>query len=243
MQYIKLWSRSFTKWLNFLKSRSEMKSEYRLKTERYVGTTIDSAGIQMYLLKLMNLRRNAKVLEVGCGALHAAEHLVPFLKRRNYVGIDPNEWLRKPRLKSIRWRILLLLKRPRFLSNSSFSALSTGISFDYVLSHSVLSHAASFQLESFLKNISASLKTGGFILASIRLAEGNRFGSLGSPDNRDTNSQTWVYPGVTFFEFQTVKDMAEKWGYHCEIVPEFTAIMVNVRPEEFHDWLIFRKLI
>lgn len=242
MQYIKLRLSSFLKELNLLKLRSAMQVQHKIETQRYVGTTIESARVQFSLLKLMNLRRNAKVLEVGCGALHAAEHVVPFLKRGNYVGIDPNDWLREPRLKSIRWRILLLLKRPRFLSNSTFSAMSTGITFDYVLSHSVLSHAANFQLEMFLKNISPILKSGGFILASIRLADGNQFGSLGSPDKRNTNSQTWVYPGVTYFEFSTVQYLAEKWGYHCEIVPEFTAIMVNVRPEEFHDWLIFKKL-
>ena len=114
--------------------------------------------------------------------------------------------------------------------------MSTGITFDYVLSHSVLSHAANFQLEMFLKNISPILESGGCIRASIRLVDGNQFGSLGSPDKRNTNSQTWVYPGVTYFEFQTVQYLAEKWGYHCEIVPELTAIMVNIRPQEFHDW-------
>ena len=113
MQYIKLRLSSFSKELNLLKLRSAIQVQHKMKIQRYVGTTIESARVQFSMLKLMNLRRNAKVLEVGCGALHAAEHLVPFLKRGHYVGIDSNDWLREPRLKSIRWRILLLLKRPR----------------------------------------------------------------------------------------------------------------------------------
>lgn len=49
-----------------------------------------------------------------------------------------------------------------------------------MLSHSVLSHAAHWQLGEFLANVGVVLAPGGVILASLRLAERNAYGSAGS---------------------------------------------------------------
>src|ERR1700686_3819341 len=102
-------------------------------------------------------------------------------------------------MKNQKVRQLVKKKRARFLSVEDFDASQLRIQFDFVFSHSVLSHCAHWQLEVFLKNICKVLAPDGRILASIRLSEGNPHGSTGTPDGQDSRDATWQYPGVSWF--------------------------------------------
>lgn len=173
----------------------------------FVGTDQVSGQIQFELLQREGCKPGSKVLEIGCGNLHAGVPIIQFLEKGSYVGIDPNEWLRQSRMKDPSVRKLVGDKQARFLSRDDFDASSLQMKFDFVLSHSVLSHCAHWQLEQYLQNASKVLAPGGRIVASIRLAEGNAYGSTGSPDKRDSMSETWQYPGVSWFELATVKKL------------------------------------
>jgi SAM-dependent methyltransferase len=100
-------------------------------------------------------------LEIGCGRLHAGIPLMQYLDKGNYVGVDPNEWLRQTAIKNRHVRQVIEEKQPRFLSVDDFDASELGIKFDLVLSHSVLSHCAHWQLEIFLRNVGKVLAPGG----------------------------------------------------------------------------------
>jgi cyclopropane fatty-acyl-phospholipid synthase-like methyltransferase len=104
------------------------------------------------------------VLEIGCGCLHAGIPLIQYLEKGNYAGVDPNEWLRQKAMKKRYVRQLVKNKQARFLSVEDFDASELGIKFDFVLSHSVLSHCAHWQLEQFLRNIAKVLTPQGRIL-------------------------------------------------------------------------------
>jgi len=124
---------------------------------------------------------------------------------------------------------------------TDFDAGSLGMKFDYILAHSILSHAAHRQLGQFLENSAKVLAPSGKIVASIRLAEGNKWGSAGSPDKDDSRCAEWQYPGVSFFKKSTVLDAAEACGLEATHKPEYTEFYVNRRPEEHHDWFVFKK--
>jgi cyclopropane fatty-acyl-phospholipid synthase-like methyltransferase len=179
------------------------------------------------------------VLEVGCGCLNAGIHLIQYLEKGNYVGIDPNKWLRETAMKNRHVRQIVEEKHPRFLSVDNFDASELGIKFDRVLSHSVLSHCAHWQLEEFLRNVGKVLAPEGRILASIRLAEGNAYGSSGTPDKKDSMHQKWEYPGVTFFTLATIIKTADTLGLTAIHIPEYTEFYTKARPDEFHDWFLF----
>jgi hypothetical protein len=138
-------------------------------------------------------------------------------------------------------RKLVEHKRPQFLSGEDFDASELGMKFDYVLSHSILSHAAHWQLEPFFQKSAAVLASDGKILASIRLAEGNAFGSPGSADRRDSRYGEWQYPGVSFFTLDTVERAAAAAGLKARVKPEYTALLTARRPAEFHDWLLVTR--
>jgi cyclopropane fatty-acyl-phospholipid synthase-like methyltransferase len=208
---------------------------------KYVKTDETSGRLQFELLKQEGCQPSSRVLEVGCGCLHAGVHLMQYLNRGGYAGIDPNSWLINDAIKQPAIQRLVEAKQPQFLFRTDFDAGSLNQTFDYVLSHSVLSHAAHWQLEEYLRNTSKVLAPGGRIVASIRLAEGNAFGSKGSPTREDSMDKEWVYPGVSWFKLATVIATAEKLGLQARHAPEHTAYYTKTRPNEFHDWIVFSR--
>lgn len=205
---------------------------------QYVGTDPVSGQLQLELLKREGCKPDSKVLEIGCGRLHLGIPLIQYLQNNNYVGIDPNEWLRQAALREDRYSQLVADKGAVFLSGDSFDASELGIQFDFIFSHSVLSHAAHWQLEQFLQNSAAVMAPAGRLLSSIRLAEGNEYGSQGTPDRKDSMDEEWQYPGNSYFTLATVVKTAGKFGLEATHVPEYTEFYTKTRPKEFHDWIV-----
>ena len=208
---------------------------------RYVATSRVSGELQLELLKREGCTPESSVLEVGCGCLNAGVPLIAYLRRGNYVGIEPNRWLLDAAFADWRVRLLARRKRPTLLAVTDFDARPLGRTYDYVLSHSVLSHCAHWQLEQFLSNVARVLRPGGRILASIRLAEGNAYGSPGTPDKDDSRHDEWVYPGVSWFKFETVQETAQRHGLTVTVKPEYTRLYVSRRRHEIHDWLVLAR--
>jgi cyclopropane fatty-acyl-phospholipid synthase-like methyltransferase len=209
------------------------------EAERYVNTDEVSGQLQLELLKREGCSPTSHVLEFGCGHLHLGAPLIEFLDKKHYVGVDPNEWLRKHAMEKEKVRKLVEEKQATFLTRDDFDAGELGRKFDYIFSHSVLSHAAHWQLEQYLRNSANVLNEGGRILSSIRLAEGNAFGSEGSPDKEDSMDEEWVYPGVSWFKESTIVDTAAKLGLTATHKPEYVEFYTKTRPGEYHDWFVF----
>jgi cyclopropane fatty-acyl-phospholipid synthase-like methyltransferase len=211
------------------------------EAQRYVATSRTSGELQLELLKLEGCSPGSHVLEVGCGCLSAGAPVIRYLNRRRYVGIEPNRWLLDAALSDRRVRWLAAAKRPVFLERIDFDAGELGRTFDYVLAHSILSHCAHRQLEEFIRNVARVLRPHGRILASIRLAEGNAYGSSGTPDGQDSLDAQWQYPGVSWFAFDTVERTAAEHGLRVVVKPEYTERFIARRPREIHDWLVLSR--
>lgn len=209
--------------------------------QRYTRTDAVSGLRQADLLWREGCTEASHVLEVGCGCLSAGAVLIDRLKPGHYVGVDPNEWLREVALREPCIQEIASKKEPVFLTNFEFDASSTGRKFDYVLSHSILSHAAHHQLPLFLRNVGGVLADGGKIFASLYLAEGNPYGNVGAPDKKDSEDAEWVYPGVSFFTHETIQKCSEEAGLKATYRPDLTEWYVQVRPKEVHDWFIFER--
>lgn len=203
--------------------------------QAYVGNGTDAyfmAGIcQLELLKRNGLKPHHNVLEIGCGALVAGRPLIQYLDPDRYVGIEPNTWL----VDACRNHFpdmpeMLVNKKPIFLANTEFDATSVGRKFDFVLSHSVLSHAPHWQLPQFLSKIESTLGPYGVMVVSLRMfdTEGKLMG--------DSMHEEWQYPGATYFAEDTVKKEAEKVGLVAEHVPEYREFFTKHVPSNIHDW-------
>lgn len=211
-----------------------------LFARRYVDTDEVSGKLQLEILTRQGCVPSSRVLEVGCGCLHAGIPLMRYLEHHNYVGLDPNEWLVRTAMKEDGIEQLVHDKRARFLHVDTFDASSLGMTFDFVLSHSVLSHCAHRQLDQFLERVANVLAPGGRILASIYLAEGNAYGSAPAPNLEDSKDDEWQYPGVSRFKLSTVEEAAGRHGLAARKIPEYTELIARTRPRESHDWMVFQ---
>lgn len=225
--------------INEIRDRTRMFRRRMSDPKKYVKTSETSGQLQLELLRKEGCSPASRVLEIGCGCLHLGIPLVEYLEPGHYAGIDPNEWLRSKAMKNRQIRDLMTQKQARFLSNEDFDGSSLNTQFDYIFAHSVLSHAAHWQLEQFLKNSLAVLAPTGKILASIRLAEGNEFGSTGSENGEDSHATEWQYPGISWFKLSTVIEMAGNLGLDTRHVPEYTGFYTRTCPNEYHDWIVF----
>jgi len=209
------------------------------EAKRFTGTKEVGGQRQFELLKREGCIPSSKVLEIGCGWLNAGVHLIQYLDKGCYVGIDPNEWLRNAAIKQYSVHKLVDEKQARFLSLNNFDASAVGLKFDYIFANSILTHFAHWQLEQFFTNTSKVLAQNGRILASIRLAEGNAFGNKGSPDKKDSKNKKWKYPGFSFFTLSTVVEEAKKQGLVTEYKPEYTKFYGEGRQGACSDWFLF----
>ena len=222
-------------------SRIGFKDIVARAARRYVSSDEKSGKLQLEILRRTGCVASSSVLEIGCGCLNAGIPIIDFLDAGNYVGLDPNRWLIDSTLRRKDVRRLVEDKRARFLHVDTFDASKAAIEFDFVISHSVLSHCAHWQLDQFLRNAGKVLASDGRIVASLRLSEGNEHGSVGSPDKEDSMCTKWQYPDVSYFKMSTVRKAAEDNGLTATHVPEYTAYYTSHRPLECHDWFVFSR--
>lgn len=178
----------------------------------------------------LGLQPYHKVLEIGCGVLHHARYLIPYLDAGGYHGIDPNEWLRYMAIQQdSKFKELLTEKEAKFSSNKKFHSDEFGGNFDYIFSHSVLSHASEEQFELYLQQNYKDLKPTGISVASFRLGG-------------DSHAVQWHYPDTTHYSQQTVSDLMYKSMMQHEIRSDIREQHQKICPEEVHDWFVAWKV-
>lgn len=210
------------------------------KAIAYVGNTYAQNGTaQLKLLVAEGLMPEHYVFEVGCGALVAGIPLMSYLQPGHFVGVDPNKWLIDASLAVQENKYIVDQAQPLFLYNYNFDGSEANIAFDYILSHSIISHAPLWQLKLFLKNCAQVLKKGGKVLFSLRLTDANPYDGLGI--KQESTTHEWQYPGNTFFHKQTVIDLARQWFSEVTHKPEYQAIIMASDSTAFHDWFVATK--
>jgi len=195
-----------------------------LDAQLYTGCSEDAyeivGNMQLNFLKLEGCHPDSIVGEIGCGCLCGGHKIINYLNSGHYIGVDPNSWLIETALET---RPELKLKNPRFLSNDDFSLPEP---VDYIISHSILSHAANWQLPLFFNNLKKSMKSQAKIIASIRFAE------------KDSNNETWQYPGVSYFSWETIETTARNCNLSVVRREDLRAMMIEKAPAHHHDWLM-----
>jgi cyclopropane fatty-acyl-phospholipid synthase-like methyltransferase len=206
------------------------------EAQNFVGNTGENyivvGQLQLELLMMNGCTPDSHVLEIGCGCLVAGRPIIAYLQPDRYVGIEPNTWLLDAVKKGLPDTIdLIREKQPVFLPMADFDASRLGRAFDFVISHSILSHAAHWQYPLFLKGVMKVLATHGVALASIRFHDDN------DKIAGDSQSQEWVYHGVSFFSWDTVRDLAVDHGFLPEWRPDYRQFFIKRAPSNYHDWL------
>jgi len=202
----------------------------------YVATTPEEGLAQLEVLKSIGCLPTHRVLEIGCGALIAGYPVMQYLDEGNYWGVDPNVWLRMASRRIPEVAQTIAIKRPHLQTREDFRANLTENKFDFIFSHSILSHCSYAQLKAFLVAAKEQLAPDGKLVASIRLAEGNPFGSPGSQVHGEVFKE-WQYPGVSWFTENDVMRLADEAGLFGSTAPGLTRIITKANPKAVHDWI------
>jgi hypothetical protein len=67
----------------------------------YVSNRPESGGVQLAILRAHGLQPHHRVLEIGCGTLSLARHLLKVLHPGHYACIEPNDWFVNPTARAL----------------------------------------------------------------------------------------------------------------------------------------------
>ena len=171
---------------------------------RYVGSkeNYDIIGAyQFVVLFQLGLREKHTLLDIGCGSLRSGKFFIQYLLPGNYFGVEPNNWLIRDSIDKEIGRDIVNIKYPLFSYNDKFDFSDfKKNNFDYVLAHSIFSHAPMEQINICIENVSKVLsKTGIFIFTFCN----------GKINNI---KKEWIYPGKVRYTLAFIKKMLNKYG-------------------------------
>jgi SAM-dependent methyltransferase len=162
-----------------------------------------AAALQFSLLTMLGLREQHRMLDVGCGSLRGGRLFIPYLLPERYHGLEPNAKLVEQGIAEEIGADLARLRRPRFTYNDRFDLSELGDGFDFALAQSIFSHTGITQLGQALQAIGGALAAKGVLVATF------------VERHEDKYEDRWVYPGLNFFHWQTIRTHCEAAGLHC----------------------------
>lgn len=134
------------------------------------------------------------LLEVGAGYLGIGKMLIDYLEDGNYWAIEPNDWLTKASG----------VKRSRYhlWAFDDFKLSRTGHRFDFVLAHSIFTHADRLQIRTIVAEALAVLVPGGLLVASFY-----------DQDCGDSEHVGWMYPNGVAYTAEFIVGLAKEAGF------------------------------
>jgi len=221
---------------------AQLKDAGAKEVRDYVGSAWGRSGWRQLetARRFLDLQHGHDFLEIGCGAMNAGQFFLHFLHADKYVCVEPNSVLHvKSAEASLSIRQNVSAKRPQMVARDDFDprpAIKAGRFFNRTWSHSVLSHAADWQLMQYFEVMAAVLEpSSGIGMASIHFSMGNGQAGWAS------HEAAWVYPSVSYFDFGEARCMAKRVGLELELLPEARLFMTEVVPNEYHDWIRMKR--
>lgn len=171
---------------------------------RFVGEkkNYDLIGAyQFVVLFQLGLREKHTLLDIGCGSLRAGRFFIQYLNPGHYFAMEPNDWLVKRAIDEEIGRDIFDIKYPFFSYNENFDfSVFNYDKFDFILAHSIFSHASKKQVEKCIAEVSKILsKKGVFIFTFCQGKENNK-------------KDKWTYPGKIEYKLLFIKNMLKRYG-------------------------------
>jgi SAM-dependent methyltransferase len=161
------------------------------------------SATQFSLLFALGLREVHRVLDFGCGSLRLGRLLIPFLRDNCYFAVEPNRWLIDDALDAELGRDAVALKHPSFSSRDDFDCADFGVTFDYIVAQSIITHAGPDVAALLLGNVRTAMHPGSLCIFTYRAAE--------APLTAD-RPLGWTYPGVVFYEDSEIDRLVGEAG-------------------------------
>lgn len=166
------------------------------------------ALLQMNLLTAAGLEETDRVLDFGCGSLRLGRCLIPFLRRGNYYGIDPHDWLIQDGFEQETGQQLRTLKAPVFSNDARFDCSIFGVAFDFIMAQSIITHSGPTQTARMIETGGAALKEDVVMLLSF----------IKGADDAPLPEADWTYPFNVEYPEPWLRAICERHGLHFQII-------------------------
>lgn len=189
----------------------------------YVGPTADDdliSAMVFNLLTCMGLRQHHRVMDIGCGSLRGGRLLIPYLNKRCYFGIEPNQWLVDDGVTNEVGNDLLRIKEPQFSFKNSMADFKESLELDFAVAQSIFSHCGRDLIEQWVSEVSFHLKSDGLLVATFLI------------DNNDYEGDGWIYPGCVKYRPESIEEIAHRHGIAFTLLGWF-------HPRQ--QWAVFSK--
>lgn len=113
------------------------------------------------LTSKLGLREYHTLLDIGCGPLRAGRLFISYLLPKKYYGIEPNKWMITQAIENELGLDILKTKQPSFNNNVDFDLMIFNKKYDFILAHSIFSHATKEQIKKCISQIPSILKKDG----------------------------------------------------------------------------------
>lgn len=163
------------------------------------------SAIQFNLLTFLGLREDHYLLDIGCGSLRAGRLFIPYLLPGHYFGIEPESWLIEEGIKNECGQHLIATKAPRFSYDNNFTCTEFGVKFDFILAHSIFSHASQAQIRRCISEVSKCMKSTSIFAASFVSGKNNYTGNK------------WVYPDTVSYTYDRMAELANEFDLVLEV--------------------------
>ena len=194
-------------------------------------------AMQFNLLTSIGLREHHKLLDIGCGSLRAGRLFIPYLNSGNYFGIEPEKWLVAEGIRNELGLDILKIKNPKFIYEYDFPIFQFGEVFDFMLAHSIFTHAHKGQISQCFKNVHSCLTEYGLFVATFVAGD------------LDYEGNEWVYPTNCTYTEKTINHMAQNEGLSlvksimpCDEVGQSSHFSTSIHPSNHpskQTWAIF----
>lgn len=164
----------------------------------------DLAGVaQFNLITTLGLREYHTLLDIGCGSLRGGRLAIMYLRPGNYFGIEPESWVLEQGKKVHLGEELIKMKKPSFSNDSNFTLTVFNRKFDFLLAHSIFTHAAGHQIVRCLEEARKVMTSESIFAATIDEADYNYEGD------------EWVYPGIAEYTREYIASLVENADLKC----------------------------
>lgn len=164
------------------------------------------SAMQFNLLTSLGLRGHHHLLDIGCGSLRAGRLFVVYLEAGHYHGLEPQRWLVESGIQNELGSELVARKRPAFRHDEDFVLSAFGRRFDYLLAHSIFSHASQSQILRCLHEARRVLVPGGLFCATFL------------PGAVDYSGADWIYPSCVTYREETLVGLADEAGLGASVL-------------------------
>lgn len=164
------------------------------------------SAMQFNLLTFLGLREEHFLLDIGCGSLKAGRLFIPYLLPGRYFGIEPEQWLIDEGIKNEVGADLIQIKQPSFSNNSNFNLGLFAQQFDFLVAHSVFSHASEPQIKRCLAEAKKVMNPSSIFAATFLPGDSNYTG------------HDWVYPDCVTYTSAHMVSLAKEHGLTGKVI-------------------------